>query len=108
MIEDDNRFLQLSEEGKRLASRVERNDELLETLFREVFGVNSEQAKIDACKVEHLLSSETTVKLATFIQFIESKESIVKEFLTGLQKQQSTCTHNTENCTICDKVCFLT
>ncbi len=72
VVEDENKFLQLSEEGKRLAELVERNDKLLETLFRDVLGVDKEQAEIDACKIEHLLSLETSVKLSRYLDALQS------------------------------------
>src|SRR5210317_1715590 len=40
--EDHNRFLLLSEEGLQLAKIVETNDQLLETLFRDILGVDPE------------------------------------------------------------------
>lgn len=86
VTEDDNKFLHLSDEGKRLASLIEKNDELLETLFRDFLSVDAEQAEIDACKIEHLISIETSVKLSRFISFLKSKTPIVKEFLTALHK----------------------
>ena len=107
VVEDHNKFLQLSPEGKRLAELVERNDELLETFFRRVLGVDQEQAEIDACKIEHLLSLETSVKLANFIHLIESRGPAVKAFLKELHQQPTECSHDTENCTLCQTICFL-
>jgi len=106
VVEDENKFLQLSDEGKRLAELVERNDELLEILFRDVLGVDSDQAEVDACKVEHLLSIETSVKLCTFIQLIQSESKVVKDFMKELRKQSPACTHDAEKCDICNSVCF--
>ena len=107
VLEDENRFLRLSEEGKRLADVVERNDELLETLFRDILGVKAKQARIDACKVEHLLSTETTMKLAGFIKYICSDTHEAKKFLNEVRKHDITCTHDSKSCPICDSVCFL-
>ena len=67
IVEDSNRFLHLSPEGRRQAELVEKNDELLETLFRDILGVSAEQAEIDACKIDHLLSLETSRRLAAFL-----------------------------------------
>jgi Mn-dependent DtxR family transcriptional regulator len=106
VVEDPNRFLLLSEEGHQLAEIVEGNDELLETLFRDVLGVNPDQAEIDACKVEHLLSIETSVKLRDFINFIASDRASVKEFLRDIRQQVPSCPHDVEACPYCQKVCF--
>lgn len=106
VVEDENKFLQLSDEGKRLAELVERNDELLEAFFRDVLGVAPEQAEIDACKIEHLLSIETSVALANFIHLIRSNNRVVKQFLAELEKQPAECSHEVEDCEICRSICF--
>jgi Mn-dependent DtxR family transcriptional regulator len=106
VVEDHNRFLALSDEGRRMAQLVEENDKLLETFFREVLGVNKDQAEIDACKIEHLLSIEGSVKLAAFIKAVQSGNKVVKDFLKYLKKETSACTRDLQNCPVCDKVCF--
>ena len=106
VVEDDNKFLQLSGEGKRLAELVERNDELLETLLRDVLRVSDEQAEIDACKIEHLLSIETSVKLANFIHVIQSDRKVVKQFLKLLHEQTLHCSHEAARCDLCQHICF--
>jgi len=68
IIEDDNRFLNLSEEGEQLATMVLRRKEVLQDFLIKVLKVDPEQAEIDVCKTEHLISLETTEKLEAFIQ----------------------------------------
>lgn len=106
VVEDENKFMSLSEEGKRLALIVEKNDELLETFFREVLNIEPEQAEIDACKIEHLLSIETSIKLCSFLEFIRSNRKVARDFMKQLQKQTSSCSHSIENCPNCSEVCF--
>lgn len=106
VLEDENKFLQLSEEGKRLAELVERNDELLEQLLRDVLGVSDEQAEIDACKIEHLLSIETSVKLANFIHLIQSNKKVVPPFLKALRDQTVQCSEEVARCDLCQHICF--
>jgi len=86
VVEDENRFLHLSDEGKQLVRLIEKNDKLLETLFRDILGVSAEQAEIDACKLEHLISIETSVKLERFISFINSQSTSTQHFLSELHK----------------------
>lgn len=62
--EDDNKFLKLTPEGKKLADAIVSRRDILQSFFIEVLGVDSAQAEIDACKTEHLLSAETTKKMA--------------------------------------------
>lgn len=86
--EDDNKFLRLSDDGVQLVHIIRRNDELLEIFFRDVLGVDPWQAEIDACKIEHLISIETSMQLATFIDLIQSDKKIAKDFLAALKKKK--------------------
>lgn len=106
VVEDANKFLALSEEGRRMAEIVERNDELLETFFREVLGVGAEQAEIDACKIEHLLSIESSVKLCNFIECIRSDSKPARDFLRQLRKQSTSCHHEARSCPHCQTTCY--
>lgn len=86
VVEDDNRFLHLSAEGKQLVRLIEKNDKLLETLFRDVLGVSPEQAEIDACKLEHLISIETSANLERFISFLSTNTPNIRSFFEELHK----------------------
>ncbi len=66
VVEDDNRFISLSPEGQKLAEAILNRRNVLLNFFTEILGVHPEQAEIDACKTEHLLSKETTAKMASF------------------------------------------
>jgi DtxR family Mn-dependent transcriptional regulator len=68
ITEDDNRFLNLSPEGETIAKAVIERKAILMRFFTEVLNVSADQAEIDACKTEHLISAEVTVKLDTFIK----------------------------------------
>jgi Mn-dependent DtxR family transcriptional regulator len=108
VVEDHNKFLLLSDEGKRLARIVEKNDELLETFFTEVLGVDQDQAEMDACKIEHLLSIETSIKLCSFIEFVRSDNKIALEFNKLLRKHTRTCHTTVDECPACSnqQACF--
>lgn len=103
VTEDHNKFLRLSGEGQRLARIVEKNDELLESFFRDVLGVSDEQAEIDACKIEHLLSIETSIKLCAFIELMRSKSRPVVEFNHLLKKYTRTCHTEVAECPACSQ-----
>lgn len=65
--EDDNRFLTLSPEGEALAKAVIARKKIFNQFLVDVLKVNAEQAEIDSCKTEHLISPETTRKLEKFL-----------------------------------------
>ena len=55
---DGNGYLELTEEGLKLAKKIyERHTVLTELLMS--FGVSDETAAADACKIEHVISDET-------------------------------------------------
>ena len=94
VVEDENKFLQLSGEGQRLARIVERNDELLESFFRDVLGVDAEQAEIDACKIEHLLSLATAERLAQFLSYFSTNVPHVVAFREGWERYEDSCSQD--------------
>lgn len=73
--EDDNRFLELTKEGASLAEAVLTRKELFHRFLVEVLHVSPEQAEIDACKTEHLISGETAGKLQKFLCQFESAQA---------------------------------
>jgi DtxR family transcriptional regulator, Mn-dependent transcriptional regulator len=76
IFEDENRFLSLSAEGEALAEAVLGRKKILKKFLIEVLSVNEEQAEIDACKTEHLISHETTKKLTEFVSnFLVSQQA---------------------------------
>ena len=106
VVEDENRFLQLSEEGRRLAEMIELNDELLETLFKDVLGVSADQAEVDACKIEHLLSIESSVKLANFIKSWKENQGASKTLKKQTDAAQLSCNQDVDNCLLCQSICL--
>lgn len=67
IIEDDNRFLTLSNEGEALVEAVAARKNLFHKFLVDVLHVSNDQAEIDACKTEHLISGETAKKLKDFL-----------------------------------------
>lgn len=67
IVEDENRFLLLSKEGETLAEAVLSRKHIFYHFLVDVLRVSEEQAEIDACKTEHLISAETAKKLKDFL-----------------------------------------
>lgn len=68
ILEDDNRFLTLSPQGEELVEAVIARKSTFLKFLVEVLKVSEEQAEIDSCKTEHLISAETTRKLGEFLK----------------------------------------
>lgn len=76
IIEDENRFLELSEEGAQLALAVLTRKEIFYRFLVDVLNVGEEQAEIDACKTEHLISAETASKLEKFLTVQQGSKKV--------------------------------
>ncbi len=66
-IEGD-RHLELTEEGRRLATRVMRKHRLAECLLVDVIGLAWEDVHIEACRWEHVMSEAVERQLVTLLE----------------------------------------
>lgn len=58
----------LTENGRNVAANVKRRYDLLKEFFNNVLGVETVTAARDACRIEHLISSETTDKISSYLE----------------------------------------
>jgi DtxR family Mn-dependent transcriptional regulator len=117
IVEDDNRFLTLSKEGEELARAVVARKEIFQMFLTDVLGVSKEQADVDACKTEHLLSHETSGKLVSFMQLLGKKwgkdpgrwkKSFLNESVDCSSCPYSeTGTGQIQDCPVCHDHCLL-
>jgi len=68
IVEDENKFLALSAEGEAIARAVHMRKNILHEFLVKILKVSPEQAEIDSCKTEHLISAETAQKLQAFTE----------------------------------------
>lgn len=68
VLEDENRFLVLSQEAQQIVEQIRARRRIVRGFLQDVLGVDPEQAEIDACKVEHLLSDEVCRRLERFLE----------------------------------------
>lgn len=68
--EDERHFLRLTEHGDELVLTIISNRHLLIRFLRDVLGIDPELAEIDACKTEHLLSSESGRRLFRLLRYL--------------------------------------
>jgi DtxR family Mn-dependent transcriptional regulator len=103
--EDKNRFLSLSKKGKELVNSVLSKRRIVEQFFREVLDLSSQEAEVEACKVEHLLSEPTGKKLISFMGYFLSTQPDAMKFREGLEKFSYICS-TTKECHVCELNCF--
>jgi len=105
--EDENKFLHLSNSGTSLAQKIESKRIILIKFMKDVLHVSPEQAEIDACKVEHLISTETGEHLLTFLRFLFSGDERARAFLHAFLNYKNACSDDIEQCPVCEEECLL-
>jgi len=80
VLEDENKFLRLSTEGQSIVDGILAKRKIVRTFLNDVLKVDERQAEIDACKVEHLLSEETTETLLRFLEHLLSDQDLAISF----------------------------
>ncbi|MGN6088678.1 MAG: metal-dependent transcriptional regulator [Actinomycetales bacterium] len=68
LILGDDRHLELTDEGHRLATRVMRKHRLAERLLVDVIGLEWEQVHEEACRWEHVISDAVERKLVALLE----------------------------------------
>lgn len=66
--------IKLTESGEKRAKEVYSRHLVIREFFIRKLGVNTDTAEIDACKVEHVISEETYIKLKEFMGECLSEE----------------------------------
>lgn len=68
ILEDENKHLSLSKEGLAFTQHIASTCQTVTELFRDILKINPKIAEIDACKIEHLLSPESTKAMKKFLK----------------------------------------
>ncbi|MGL5972853.1 MAG: metal-dependent transcriptional regulator [Oscillospiraceae bacterium] len=65
---DENNYIEFTEKGLIKATQILERHNLIFSFLKDVLGVNEDIADKDACKIEHIISDETFIKLKEHIQ----------------------------------------
>jgi len=103
ILEDENKHLTLSETGQTHANNIENTYSVIKHLLRDVLKVDNKTAEIDACKIEHLLSPESTSEILRMVKALEANPNLKKE-LEKTMHDYDTC--SIQGCGTCDNKTF--
>jgi|LDZU01.1.fsa_nt_gi DtxR family Mn-dependent transcriptional regulator len=67
-------YIKLTEVGREIAEQVKARHHFLNKFLVEYLGVSQKIAVIDACGLEHSLSSETFTQFKKFVSFLENEK----------------------------------
>ncbi len=60
--------LSLTEAGKNIAEKIASKHSVLQTFFEKTLGLSSEEASINACKIEHVITENAYNRISDFIK----------------------------------------
>lgn len=106
VVEDENKFLKLSDTGQRIIDEIRAKRQIVHQFLRDVLEMDSRQAEIDACKVEHLFSLDAAERLLHFLSFALSDDPVAKAFLESYRNETDIC-HDLTRCPVCEDACLL-
>jgi Mn-dependent DtxR family transcriptional regulator len=68
--------------------------------------VTPEQATIDACKLEHLVSNATARQLQAFLRFVDADQQRGRAMLDAWRAFSAGCNRAPTRCPTCDDECL--
>ena len=68
VVADDRRMVRLSSHGHAMVHEVRAKKAILKSFLTGVLGLNERLADVDRCKIEHLLSQRTSLRLARWLK----------------------------------------
>lgn len=103
--EDDNKFYQLTEKGYHITETILAKHSIILKFLTKVLQVDKEQAEIDACKIEHLLSNKSSIQILFLLQFMQSNEVNGESYSDAFKKFQNRL-GDVDNCDLCADACM--
>lgn len=107
ILEDENKHLFLSEKGREFALNIKNTYAVFKHFLTDILLVDEKLAEIDACKVEHLLSIESTDKMIRLLKALQKNDKLLMKLQKSMAKHNcsiSGCKHS-EKCSR-EKFCF--
>ena len=106
VVEDEKRHLKLTQLGESAALQVLQNRQVFIQFLHDVLGVSEDVAETDACKIEHLLSQESTSHLVRLVNLLQSGDPDAEDLLRSYRDFEVACP-SLENCDVCEDECLL-
>ncbi len=106
VLTDEHHMVSLSPDALNIVHGIMAKKGAVKSFLTDILGVSEEQAEIDSCKVEHLLSRATGERLLQLIRFVLADEELAAVIKTRLGQCPTTCS-SLESCPVCDEHCLM-
>ncbi len=106
VVTDEHRMVKLSLKGRKVAHGVMAKKATLLAFLTEVIGVPMEQAEIDSCKIEHLVSHSTSERLLHFVRLLVSDDPAARALRAHFREFHDQCPES-RTCDVCKGHCLI-
>lgn len=106
VAEDDHHQVKLSPKGFKIVQGVMAKKAVVKTFLKEMLNLPEEQAEIDSCKIEHLISHPTGEQLVHFMRFLTSEDPAAREVLDRFRNFKDHCP-DSKTCSVCKDHCLV-
>ena len=106
VVTDEHRMVKLSPHGQEIVDAVLAKREALKMFLCEALGLSPEQADVDSCKIEHLISPKTAERLVQFMKFLASEDPAANDLLRRFRRFEADCP-TPGRCELCSGRCLL-
>ncbi|MCX7887453.1 MAG: metal-dependent transcriptional regulator [Verrucomicrobiae bacterium] len=103
---DQHHMVKLSPHAREIVDSVIAKREALKLFLCEVLGLSPEQAEVDSCKIEHLISPKMAERLVSFMRFLVSGDPAARDLLQRFRQFDGDCPE-TGHCELCHGRCLL-
>lgn len=76
--------VQLTAKGKEVADTIYEKHSFLTEFFKDILGMNTQEAEQQACKLEHHLSSDASNRMQRFVEFYKQEQLYSQQWINRL------------------------
>jgi Mn-dependent DtxR family transcriptional regulator len=98
---DEHHMVKLSAEGQRIVHGVTARKTAVKGLLRHVLGLSEEQAEVDSCKIEHLISGPSAERMLALVHAILADPTLAEKVRAGLGNAAVGCA-DAAACPVCE------
>jgi Mn-dependent DtxR family transcriptional regulator len=98
---DEHHMVKLSAEGERIVHGVTAKKTAIKAMLRHVLGLSEEQAEVDSCKIEHLISGPTAERLLALVHAVLSDPGLAEQLRAKVHNHDAGCA-DASSCPVCE------
>ena len=101
----EHHLVRLSPSGVKIVQAVMAKRLVVKAFLCDVLGMSENQAEIDSCKIEHLISDATGQRLVQFMRFLTSDDRAARACLERFRTIDAHCP-DSRSCAVCKGHCL--